>query len=174
MVNRARRRRDSRTLDEGRPEPSGFLNDVRCGREFEASEKARWSHISEDHIHFEAPTVLRARRGRVDIKIDEGLDYIAVIEIKATNWDRLAPARLRPTALRHARQIWRYVEDFLDTKGKEVCPALVYQFEPREPGIRKEVEEILNGRLIQVVWRKEHAGGLTTASKRRRAPDAMR
>lgn len=134
---------------------SKFLENVRRGRKFEAEERAGWNHIEKEHVKFEAPTSCGSKRGRVDIKIDEGETYIAIIEIKGTDWAHLKPQRVRFTAQRHARQIWRYVDDYLDNHGKEVCPALVYEYEPEDPTVRAEVEQILNDRCIQVVWRKE-------------------
>jgi hypothetical protein len=133
---------------------SKFLRDVHRGREFEAEERAGWGHIDEGNIKFESPTIRGAKRGRIDIKIDENLPYIAIIETKATDWDNLKSHRIKATAQRHSRQIWRYIDDYLDNRGKEVCPALVYEFEPKDSRIKEEVEKILNDALIQVVWRK--------------------
>jgi hypothetical protein len=81
----------------------------RRGRAFEVEERAGWDHVPEEHIQFEAATTWESKRGRIDIKIDDGKD-IAVVEIKATDWDRLKPGSIRSTALRHARQIWRYID----------------------------------------------------------------
>jgi hypothetical protein len=95
------------------------------------------------------------RRGRIDARIDEieGLPGSVVIsENKATDWDGLRRDRVRSTALRHARQIWRYIETELNVR-RDVIPALVYPRTPRTSGRRKEIEQILNAQLIQVVWR---------------------
>ncbi len=134
---------------------SKFLGNVRRGRKFEAEERAGWNHIAKEHIKVESPTTWHSKRGRVDIKIDEGENYIAIIEVKGTDWDNLRPQRIRSTAQRHARQVWRYVDDHVENHGKEVCPALVYEYIPKDPSVRAEVEQILNDRFIQVVWRKE-------------------
>ena len=144
---------------------SKFLENVRRGREFESEERAGWSHIAREHIKFESPTTWASRRGRVDIKVDEGESYIAIIEVKATLWDNLKPQSIRPTAQRHVRQIWRYADDQLENHGKEVCPALVYEYEPTDPSVRAEVEQILNDCLIQVVWRKDHRPELSKTAK---------
>lgn len=133
---------------------SNFLQNIRRGRSFEAEERAGWDHIAGKHIKFESATAWDSKPGRVDIKIDEGESYIAIIEIKATNWDNLKRQRIRCTAQRHVRQVWRYIDDHIESHGKEVCPALVYEFEPRDRRVKAEVEQILNDRFIQVVWRK--------------------
>ncbi len=156
--NRHSYRRDRQTIHRfeivAKDAKSKFLEDVRRGRNFEAEERAGWSHIARQHIAFESATAWGLKRGRVDIKIDEDAGYIAVVETKATDWDNLKPHRIRPTAQRHARQVWRYIDDHVENRGKEVCPALVYEYEPKELPIRAEVEQILNNSLIQVVWRK--------------------
>ncbi len=77
-----------------------------------------------------------------------------VVEIKATDWDRMKPHRVRPNALRHARQVWRYIEAEL-LGERSVLPALVYPKTPLTPGRKEQVEEILHERLIQVIWRDE-------------------
>jgi Holliday junction resolvase-like predicted endonuclease len=133
---------------------SRFSEDVRRGRRFEAEERAGWRHIARQNIAFEAATAWGPKRGRIDIKIDEDAGYIAIVEIKATDWDRLKRDRIRATARRHSRQIWRYVDDHVENQGKEVCPALVYEYEPSDARVRAEVEQVLNDCLIQVVWRK--------------------
>ncbi len=130
-----------------------FQEYCRRGRAFEAEERAGWGHIPREHIQFEAATAWGSRRGRIDIRIDDGTD-IAVVEIKATNWDRLKRGTIRRTALRHARQIWRYIDDHVETQGKSVSPGIVYEYEPKDDAIRMEIERVINDRCVQVVWRK--------------------
>ncbi len=132
-----------------------FLKCVRRGRKFEAWERAHWNNELNSAAEFEAPTQWEGKRGRVDIrlKLEEDVQTI-LVEIKATNWDLLKEHRVRPTALRHARQIWRYIEDHLNPL--DVIPAIVYPSPPTKPGCKEEIEEILNDRLIQVVWREEY------------------
>ena len=84
-----------------------FEENIRRGRRFETEEKAGWSHIPRDQIQCEATTTWESKRGRIDIKIDERDGSVAIVEIKATNWDALMPKSIRPTAHRHARQVWR-------------------------------------------------------------------
>jgi len=95
------------------------------------------------------------QKRRVDIWLilEEGGE-IVIVEIKATVWDKIKADRVRSTALRHARQIWRYIEGHL--KPLDVTPAIVYPPSPLIPGRKEQVEEILNERGIQVVWREEY------------------
>jgi hypothetical protein len=62
-----------------------------------------------------------------------GLPFVVVLEPKATDWDRLAMARIRPNVLRHARQVWTYLESLVERVAGELAfvqGALVY---PRRP-----------------------------------------
>ena len=104
-------------------------------------------------VEFEAATAWKGRRGRIDLRlVDEEDGHSVVVETKATDWDRMASHRVRPNALRHARQLWRYIDAELESR--QVLPALVYPNEPDTPGRKKEIESILNERFIQVVWRE--------------------
>ena len=83
-------------------------------------------------------------------------DLVSVIEIKRTDWDRMKPHRVRPNVQRHARQVWRYIEPFLDDEDpRDACPGIIYEHVPTVPGRVEEIETVLNERAIQVVWRTE-------------------
>jgi hypothetical protein len=115
-----------------------FFHSIRRGRDFENGERSEWEKLE---------------RGREDIRIINDEDgYTVVIENKASNWDVMTSERVRPNALRHARQLWRYIEAELHLRN--VIPAVVYPIVPQMPGRKEEIEEILNEHFIQVVWRK--------------------
>ena len=104
-------------------------------------------------MEIEASTAWRGRRGRIDLRlVDDDEGHSVVEETKATDWDKMAPHRVRPNALRHARQLWGYIDAELE--GGAVLPALVYPAEPNTPGRKDEIEAILHERSIQVVWRE--------------------
>lgn len=131
-----------------------FLQWIKRGREFEEKERSQWSPEDGEELSFEAPSRWQGKRGRIDIRLfdlEEG--FTVVVELKATDWDRMAPHRIRPNALRHARQVWRYIEAELE--NYDVVPALVYPSTPKTPGRKEEVESILHERFIQVVWRDD-------------------
>lgn len=92
------------------------------------------------------------RRGRMDLHVRADAALDACIEIKRTDWDRMAAARVRPNVMRHARQVWDYVESLL-ADGREVSPGIIYARAPRSESRRSLIEGILSGRLISVVWR---------------------
>ena len=132
--------------------PEKVLRRFLRGREFERREKISWTRVESESPEFEAATEWKGRRGRVDVRLDHSeLGHIVLVEIKATDWDAMRPHRVRPNALRHARQLWRYIEAHLTPE--DVVAALVYPVAPEDESRRREVESILGDRLIQVVWR---------------------
>ena len=137
-----------------------FLERVRRGREFEDWERSYWTGSEDEDIKFEGSTQWKGKRGRIDIRLADAKNgYVVVVELKATEWDRMLPHRVRPNALRHARQLWRYAEAELqqaqvDIHLDEVLPAIIYPARPKTPGRQEEVETLLNERGIQVIWRK--------------------
>ena len=132
-----------------------FLKRVKRGRKFEEWERAHWNNELNSAAEFEASTQWEGKRGRVDIRLKLEEDgQVVIVEIKATDWDNLNEHRIRPTALRHARQIWRYIEDHLSPL--DVTPAIVYPSPPRKSGRKELIEEILNERAISVVWREDY------------------
>jgi hypothetical protein len=132
-----------------------FLKRVGRGRKFEEWERSKWISELNSAAEFEAHTQWNGKRGRVDIrlKLEEDGDVV-IVEIKATDWDKIKENRVRATALRHSRQIWRYVEDHLSPL--DVVPAIVYPSPPIAPGRKEQLEEVMNERGIQVVWREEY------------------
>jgi len=132
-----------------------FIKRIKRGRKFEAWERSHWNSKLNSAREFEAPTQWEGKRGRVDIKLELKEDgSVVIVEIKATNWDKIKGSGVRSTALRHSRQIWRYIEDHLTPL--DVIPAIVYPSPPTTSGRKEQVEEILNERGIQVVWREEY------------------
>jgi hypothetical protein len=132
-----------------------FLERVQGGRKFEEWERAHWNNELNSAAEFEAPTNWKGKQGRVDIKLRLEEDgNVVIVEIKATDWDKIKDNRIKPNILRHANQIWRYIEAHLSPL--DVTPAIVYPVPPTTPGRKELVEEILNERGIQVVWREEY------------------
>lgn len=136
-----------------------FLERIRRGREFEKWERSYWTGDGNEDIGFEAETRWKGKRGRIDIRLADAKEgRVVLAELKASDWDKMAPHRVRPNALRHARQLWRYIEAELpqgqeNTGVQGVLPAIVYSTEPKTPGRKDVIETILKERGIQVVWR---------------------
>ena len=110
-----------------------FLNHIIRGRNFETWERSKWTGEYNQFAEFEAPTELRGKRGREDIRlIDSDSSFTVVVELKASNWDKMKPHRVRPNALRHVRQLWRYIE--AELSPQDVIPAIVYPATPQTTG----------------------------------------
>jgi hypothetical protein len=132
-----------------------FIQQVKRGRKFEEWERSYWNTELNAAREFEAPTQWAGKKGRVDIRLKlEENGEVVLVEIKATDWDKLKENRVRPTALRHSRQVWRYIEDHLNPL--DVIASIVYPPSPTIPGRKEQIEQILNDRGIQVVWRDEY------------------
>jgi hypothetical protein len=132
-----------------------FMERVKRGRKFEEWERSHWNGKLNAAREFEASTQWDSKGGRVDIRLKLEEDgNVVIVEIKATNWDKIKENRVRSTALRHSRQVWRYIEAHLTPL--DVTPAIVYPSPPITPGRKEQVEEILNERGIQCVWREEY------------------
>lgn len=100
-------------------------------------------------------TKKNGRNGRIDIFVDGMSTMVSIIEIKNTDWDRIGLKGAKSYALKHARQIWDYVEAELDHHKHDVCPGVIYNRLPTNDAIRESVEDALRERGIQVVWHKE-------------------
>jgi len=138
---------------------------LRGGKRFHAAMRREWREAAArdaavgNPLFEKAIELLRQRRGlrkrgRMDLFIEETDGYVSVVEFKRTNWDRMTRGRVRANACRHARQVWSYVEKYVED-GADVCPAIIYAGAPRKPGRRALVEGSLNEKLIQVVWHRE-------------------
>jgi hypothetical protein len=131
-----------------------FNKRVKRGRGFEAWEQSKWTRPGHQGVETEAATAWKGKGGRIDLRlvVDDREGHSIVVEMKASDWDKMAPHRVRPNALRHARQLWRYINAELE--GGPVSPAIVYPVEPQTPGRKEEIEAVLCDRFIQVVWRE--------------------
>lgn len=74
---------------------------------------------------------------------------VAVVEIKGTDWDRVRHVRRLLGA--HRRQVWKYVDPFLED-GLQVSAGIIYPTAPKTEGLKAEVEDYLNDSGLQVVW----------------------
>lgn len=131
------------------------------GRDFHRAVAEEW--LTDDSAEGDRTPEYPVHRGRVDIHVvaDDVLE--AVVEVKNTDWDLMAEHRLRPNALRHIRQVWKYVEALLE-QGKEVSPGIIFPRVPSTPGRREKLEEWFGDYGIAVVWQDEERHGPTRCS----------
>lgn len=127
------------------------------GRRFELAEKAEWQDIRSRRVAYEQTLRLKSgSSGRIDLLIDEFDGSQTIIEAKASDWDVMAVHRIRPNALRHARQVMKYVYPYWE-QGIDVCASVVYPTPPTSRERRKQIETVLDERGIQVVWFSERS-----------------
>jgi hypothetical protein len=136
---------------------------LRRGKDFHRKIQKEWLDTAQGVISPEK-TVRRltGRRGRVDIFVDDDSDknHVAVVEIKASDWDRMKPKSLRRNALRQVRQIWSYIDSQVELEGKDVSPGIIFPMKPSNKNRLEEIEDIFNDWGIQVVWHDESVDDL--------------
>jgi hypothetical protein len=132
---------------------------LRRGKEFHKKVQQDWEATAKDgavypeHTIGLVPTAGRRRRsGRLDIFVDELGDFVSVVEIKSTDWDAVMPRNRKKLLASHRRQVWRYIERYLDVEQVSVCPGIIYPRAPSTPGLREMIEDYLDDWGLQVVW----------------------
>lgn len=107
--------------------------------------------------------ILNGRKGRVDILVEELGDFVSIVEIKATDWDRIKPENLRRNIRRQIRQVWSYIESQLekiDGDNINVCPGIIFPKLPKSKETLKLIESGFNTQGIAVVWHEESIADL--------------
>lgn len=120
-----------------------------------------WKQTAEGEVTPEEPIIKPSgRRGRMDIHVDTEVDdLVAVIEIKASDWDAMKDeATVRRNVNRQTRQIWDYIESQLE-KGLDVSPGVIFPERPRDTNRLKLIEELFDEQGIPVVWEDEVCRG---------------
>lgn len=133
---------------------------LRRGKEFQEVVQADWKETAEGKIHKEHTIKMlpakafpqRTRRGRMDLFVDEVGNFIVIVEIKATDWDRILIRNIQKNLASHRRQVWRYIDKHHEGDGLDVCAGIIYPSEPKKPGLKERIEQYLNDNGIQVVW----------------------
>jgi t-SNARE complex subunit (syntaxin) len=90
--------------------------------------------------------------GRLDLFVDEPGDFVSVIEIKSTDWDKGKEKNRKKLVSSHRRQVWKYIEEYLDIQKVDVSPGIIYPHSPSAPGLKEMIENHLNEYGLQVVW----------------------
>lgn len=125
------------------------------GKRFHRQVQEDWRATAEGEIHPERSIVKPSgRRGRVDILVDPDESMVAVVEIKASDWDRMAAANVRRNVRRQVRQIWSYIESQLE-QGKDVCPGIIFPERPNDLERLELIESLFEEEGIPVVWQDE-------------------
>lgn len=133
------------------PEP------LRQGKQFHKEVQKDWLENAEGDVTPEY-SVLKpsGRRGRVDVfvKTDQEDNLVAVLEIKASDWDAMKPVAVRRNVKRQIRQIWSYINSQLYL-GKGVSPGVKFPKRPQDPERLQIIESLFEEEGIPVVWKDE-------------------
>ena len=125
---------------------------LRRGKAFHDDVQEEWEADAEGDVTCEKGiTKPGGKRGRMDIHVQADDELSAVVEIKNSDWDDMAPERVRPNAKRYARQIWTYIESQLEL-GQHVSPGIIFPKRPNTPGRLDEIERVFDEEGIPVVW----------------------
>ena len=138
---------------------------LKRGKAFHRLIQAEWASEAQGHICAERTiTKPNGRRGRVDVFANDAdpKGVVAIVEVKATDWDRIKAKNIHRNVRRQIRQIWSYIEsqirDGKYVRGgveKDVCPGIIFPRRPRDPGRMKLIEELFEEEGIPVVWHDE-------------------
>lgn len=134
---------------------------LRRGKEFHKTVQSDWQiSIKDGILSTEHSTKLASgpmgskhvKSGRLDMFVDELGDFVSIVEIKSTDWDKIKPTNVRRLLGSHRHQIWKYISKYLDSDKVDVCPGIIYPDSPSSSELRRYIEEYLNSYGIQVVW----------------------
>jgi excisionase family DNA binding protein len=128
---------------------------LRRGKAFHKRVQLEWTEQAEGDVEIEASTVkLNGRRGRIDVFVDVDDDMVAIVEIKASDWDRMTLDAVRGNVERQASQIWGYIDSQL-AEGRDVCPGVILQKRPVSRERLDMIESLFDELGISVVWDDE-------------------
>lgn len=148
---------------------------LRRGKAFHRLIQAEWEKEAEGEITSEKYIVKpNGRRGRIDVFVndDDPKSSIAIVEVKATNWDKIAEKNVRRNIRRQIRQIWSYIESQIidgkyvaDGEGKDVCPGIIFPKRPKNKKRMELIESLFIEEGIPVVWYDESIAEVKARSK---------
>jgi hypothetical protein len=114
-------------------------------------------------VQCEAPIELilkqgsRKKSGRADILISDLGDIQAVLEIKATDWDRIKPGNVKKNLWRHQNQLYSYIEKFLEIDKQSLSAYIIYPTRPHSAELCKVIDDYLESYGMLAHWYDEIA-----------------
>ena len=141
------------------PEP------LKRGKDFHKLIQQEWIEGAEGAIlpeHYVKR--VNGRKGRIDVFVsdDDPEGVVAIVEIKATDWDKMNEKAVRRNIRRQINQIWKYINsqiykgDFVPSgEGKSVCPGIIFPNRPRNIKRMEFIEKLFEDEGIPVVWHDE-------------------
>ena len=138
---------------------------LRRGKAFHKLIQAEWEEEAEGDVRAERHVIKpNGRRGRVDVFVndDDPKSPVAVIEVKATDWDKIKAENIRRNVRRQSLQILCYIESqiiggkyVVGGEGKDVSPGIIFPRRPQDRQRMKQIEELFMEDGIPVVWHDE-------------------
>ena len=142
-------------------EPSQF----RRGKAFHKLIQKEWEQEAESDVKSERHVRKHnGRQGRMDVFVndEDSKGPIAIVEVKATDWDKIKKKNIRHNVRCKIRQIWSYIESQIlngqyvkDGEGKDVCPGIIFPKLPRSKERLELIEQMFEEEGIAVVWHDE-------------------
>ena len=65
-------------------------------------------------------------------RVEDLGDFVMVVEIKGTDWDKIKPGNVRRNVRRHQRQVEMYIDRILDVDGMDACVGIIYPKAPKK------------------------------------------
>jgi hypothetical protein len=131
-------------------------NRLAKGKKFETDVRNGW--LKKGAKYQKRITKPSGRKGRIDIFVDASSKndkkLVAVVEIKASDWDSMALPSVRRNVRRQANQIWDYIDSQIE-EGKHISPGVVFKKMPKDPERLKLIEEMFEEQCIAVSWEDE-------------------
>jgi len=140
---------------------------LRRGKAFHNHIQESWRRDAEGKVTRErAVTKPSGRKGRVDVFVDdeEPDGVVAIVEVKASDWDKMTDKAVRRNVRRQIKQVWDYIESQIvagkytaSGEGKDVCPGIIFPKRPKDKARMKWIEDTFEEEGIPVVWEDETA-----------------
>jgi len=112
--------------------------------------------IREETISFKGLNEIMQKSGRMDILITELGDFVTILEIKATDWDRIDSKNVKRNLYRHQKQLFNYVDKYLNIDKLDVCLGIIYPKPPRKKRLRQVIEKYLDDNYgVPAYWYNE-------------------
>ena len=133
---------------------------LKRGKSFHKEVQSDWELTSDGDVISEHTIDLtlvhknsrRIKKGRLDIFVSEMGDFVSVVEIKATDWDKIKPKNIQRNLASHRRQTWKYIQEYTDKIKIDVCAGVIYPHAPKGSGLKDRIEKYMGEYGLQVVW----------------------
>ena len=95
----------------------------------------------EKNVSFKKMNDIKQKSGRIDLFFyEDSEDFVTIIEIKATDWDRIKDKNIKKNLYRHSKQLFNYIDKYIDVDKKDVSHGIIYPFPPKKEGLKKKIE----------------------------------